>query len=42
MKLRVILALVVAIVIVLAAKYFGLLSGPIVLGGQAISLVLSQ
>lgn len=37
MKLRLILAAVVAVVIVLAAKYFGLLSGPAILGGQVIS-----
>jgi len=40
MKRRMILALVVAIVIVLAAKYFGLLHGPVILGGQVVSLVL--
>jgi len=37
MKRRLILAVVVAIVIVLTAKYFGLLSGPLSLGGQIIS-----
>ena len=32
-----ILAVVIAAIIVLAAKYFGLLSGPVVLSGQVIS-----
>src|SRR5262252_1368054 len=36
---RLILAVAVAVVIVLTAKYFGLLSGPVILGGQASSLV---
>ena len=35
---RLILAVVVAVVIVLTAKYFGLLSGPVILGGQVISI----
>ena len=39
MKGRFILAVVVAVVVVLAAKYFGLFSGPVVLGGQVSSLV---
>ena len=34
------LAIVVAVVIVLAAKYFGLFSGPLILRGHVISLVL--
>jgi hypothetical protein len=33
MKRLVIFSLVVAVVIVLAAKYFGLLNGPVVLSG---------
>src|SRR5215831_13164700 len=36
---RLILAVAVAVVIVLTAKYFGLLSGPVILGGQVSSLV---
>jgi hypothetical protein len=36
MKRLFILAVLVAVVIVLTAKYFGLLSGPVVLGGQVI------
>jgi len=35
---RLILAVVVAIVIVLTAKYFGLLSGPVILRGQVIGI----
>jgi hypothetical protein len=35
MKRRFILAIVIAVVIVLAAKYFGLLSGPAILGGHS-------
>jgi len=37
MKRQLILAVVVAVVIVLAAKYFGLLQGPVILGGQVVS-----
>jgi hypothetical protein len=42
MKRLFILAVVVAVVIVVAAKYFGLLHGPVILGGQVVSLVLSK
>jgi len=42
MKRLFILAVVVAIVIVLTAKFFGLLSGPATVGGQVISLVVSK
>jgi hypothetical protein len=42
MKRLFILAVVVAVVIVLAAKYFGLFHGPVILGGQVVSLVLSK
>jgi len=38
MKRLFILALVAAVVIVLTAKYFGLLSGPLILGGQVVSI----
>jgi len=37
MKRRLILAFFLAVVIVLTAKYFGLLSGPVVLGGQVLA-----
>jgi hypothetical protein len=37
MKRPFILAILVAVVIVLTAKYFGLLSGPVSLGGQVIT-----
>jgi hypothetical protein len=40
MKRLMILALGVAVVIVLVAKYFGLFHGPVILGGQVVSLVL--
>lgn len=42
MKRRLILAVVVATVIVMAVKYFGLLLGPIILRGHAISPVLAK
>jgi hypothetical protein len=35
----IILAVVVAVVLVLVAKYFGLLHGPVILSGQGASLV---
>jgi len=35
---RLILAVVVAVVIVLTAKYVGLWSGPVIVGGQVISI----
>jgi hypothetical protein len=35
----IILAMVVAVIIVLAAKYFGLLHGPAILSGEVVSLV---
>ena len=41
MKRLMILALVVAVVVVLAAKYFGLFHGPVILSGQPVSQVLS-
>ena len=37
MKRLMILAVVVAVVVVLAAKYFGLFHGPVILGGQPVS-----
>jgi hypothetical protein len=37
LKIKVLLAIVVAVVIVLAAKYFGLFHGPVILGGQVVS-----
>jgi hypothetical protein len=37
MKRLFILAVVIAVVIVLAAKFFGLLHGPAILGGQVVS-----
>jgi len=40
MKRLMILAIVVAVVIVLVAKYFGLLHGPAILGGQVVSLLV--
>jgi hypothetical protein len=40
MKLRLILAIVVAVVIVLVARYFGLLHGPAILGRQVVSLLV--
>ena len=39
MKRLFLLALAIAVVVVLVAKYFGLLAGPVVLHGQAISLL---
>jgi len=39
MKRLFVLAIVIAVVIVLAAKYFGLLHGPLILSGQGVSLV---
>jgi hypothetical protein len=42
MKRLFIFAVVVAVVIVLAAKYFGLFHGPVILGGQVVSLILSK
>ena len=42
MKRLFILAVVIAVVIVLTAKYFGWFSGPAVVGGQVISLALSK
>jgi hypothetical protein len=36
MKRLVIHSLVIAVVIVLAAKYFGLFHGPVILGGQVL------
>jgi hypothetical protein len=38
MKRQVILAVVVAVVIVLVAKYFGVFHGPVVLGGQVVGV----
>jgi hypothetical protein len=38
--IKMVVVLVIAVVIVMAARYFGLLPGPIVVGGQAISLML--
>jgi hypothetical protein len=37
MKRLFILAILVAVVIVLTTKYFGLLSGPVVLGGHVLA-----
>jgi hypothetical protein len=37
LKVKVVLAVVVAVVIVLAAKYFGLFHGPVILNGQVVS-----
>jgi len=37
LKVKVVLAVVVAVVIVLAAKYFGLFHGPVILSGQVVS-----
>ena len=42
LKLKMVLTIVIAIVILLAAKYFGLWNGPLSLGGQVVSLVLSK
>jgi len=39
LKVKLILAVVVAVVIVLAAKYFGLFHGPVILSGQAVSFL---
>ena len=40
MKRLMILTLLAAVVIVLAAKYFGLFHGPVILRGQVVSLSL--
>jgi hypothetical protein len=42
LKVKVLLAVVVAVVIVLAAKYFGLFQGPVILGGQVVSFSRSS